>query len=179
MVRVTFREVAVVHNEFRSHCHDCGSVVVPAGTATVRVHAGSLVGTCRFACPRCNAPTTAPMSMELAAVLVGAGATLDATLPTERQAPVDDDVIDLSHQGARADAPSTRGAPRHRQADGFAVEPLLRPGEAAKLLGVSPAGLRRFHASGRLVAVRTCGGQRRYREDDVLALDRWLQRRAS
>jgi excisionase family DNA binding protein len=55
---------------------------------------------------------------------------------------------------------------------------MLRPAEAADALGVSLARLRRLAASGRLVTVRTLGGHRRYREDDVLALQRWLQRRA-
>lgn len=39
--------------------------------------------------------------------------------------------------------------------------------------------LRRLAASGRLVTVRTLGGHRRYREDDVLALQRWMQRQAT
>ncbi|MGH9008978.1 MAG: helix-turn-helix domain-containing protein, partial [Acidimicrobiia bacterium] len=49
--------------------------------------------------------------------------------------------------------------------------------EAADALGVSLARLRRLAACGRLVTVRTLGGHRRYREDDVLALQRWLQSR--
>jgi len=54
---------------------------------------------------------------------------------------------------------------------------VLRPGEAAALLGIGLSRLRRLEATGRLVTVRTLGGHRRYREDDVLALQRWLQRR--
>lgn len=53
---------------------------------------------------------------------------------------------------------------------------MLRPAEAAEALGVSMSRLRRLAASGRLVTVRTLGGHRRYREDDVLALQRWMQR---
>ena len=53
---------------------------------------------------------------------------------------------------------------------------MLRPAEAAEALGVSMSRLRRLAASGRLVTVRTLGGHRRYREDDVLALQRWIQR---
>ncbi len=45
---------------------------------------------------------------------------------------------------------------------------MLRPAEAADALGVSMSRLRRLAASGRLVTVRTLGGHRRYREDDVL-----------
>lgn len=55
--------------------------------------------------------------------------------------------------------------------------PILRPCEAAELLGVHLSRLRRLEASGRLVTVRTLGGHRRYRQDDVLALRRWLERR--
>jgi excisionase family DNA binding protein len=55
--------------------------------------------------------------------------------------------------------------------------PILRPCEAAELLGVRLSRLRRLEASGRLVTVRTLGGHRRYRQDDVLALQRWFQRR--
>jgi excisionase family DNA binding protein len=54
---------------------------------------------------------------------------------------------------------------------------ILRPGEAAALLGIGLSQLRRLEATGRLVTVRTLGGHRRYREDDVLALQRWMQRR--
>jgi excisionase family DNA binding protein len=57
--------------------------------------------------------------------------------------------------------------------------PILRPAEAAELLGVRLSKLRRLEATGRLVTVRTLGGHRRYREDDVLALRRWLERRAT
>jgi excisionase family DNA binding protein len=57
--------------------------------------------------------------------------------------------------------------------------PILRPCEAAELLGVGLHRLRRLEATGRLVTVRTLGGHRRYRQDDVLALQRWLQRRAA
>ena len=53
--------------------------------------------------------------------------------------------------------------------------PLLRPAEAAVALGLSLARLRRFAADGRLVTVRTLGGHRRYRQDDVLAVQRWME----
>ncbi len=56
---------------------------------------------------------------------------------------------------------------------------MLRPAEAAEALGVSMSRLRRLAASGRLVTVRTLGGHRRYREDDVLAFQRWMERRGS
>jgi excisionase family DNA binding protein len=56
------------------------------------------------------------------------------------------------------------------------AEMMLRPAEAATLLGVSLAHLRRLASTGRLVTVRTLGGHRRYREDDVLAVKRWMER---
>ena len=55
-------------------------------------------------------------------------------------------------------------------------ENMLRPAEAAELLGVSLAHLRRLASTGRLVTVRTLGGHRRYREDDVMAVRRWMDR---
>ena len=51
---------------------------------------------------------------------------------------------------------------------------MMRPAEAADALGVSLARLRRLAACGRLVTVRTLGGHRRYRQDDVLAVQRWM-----
>lgn len=53
---------------------------------------------------------------------------------------------------------------------------LLRPAEAAHVLGVSLPQLRRLAATGHLVTVRTLGGHRRYREDDVAAVQRWMMR---
>ena len=55
--------------------------------------------------------------------------------------------------------------------------PLLRPAEAARTLGVSLGELRRLAGTGHLVTVRTLGGHRRYREDDVAAVQRWMERR--
>jgi excisionase family DNA binding protein len=49
-------------------------------------------------------------------------------------------------------------------------ETMLRPAEAAELLGVSLAHLRRLASTGRLVTVRTLGGHRRYREAEVRML---------
>ena len=55
---------------------------------------------------------------------------------------------------------------------------LLRPAEAARQLGISLRQLRRLAATGHLVTVRTLGGHRRYRSDDVAAFERWRQRRS-
>lgn len=41
-------------------------------------------------------------------------------------------------------------------------------GEAARLLGVTPTTLRRWHASGKLVPTISPGGHRRYRKTDIL-----------
>ena len=45
--------------------------------------------------------------------------------------------------------------------------PPLTTGQAASLLGVSVATLRRYEAQGRIVALRTPGGQRRFAAADV------------
>ena len=55
---------------------------------------------------------------------------------------------------------------------------LLRPAEAGQVLGLSLRVLRRLAASGHLVTVRTLGGHRRYRADDIAAFQRWLGRQA-
>jgi len=55
---------------------------------------------------------------------------------------------------------------------------LLRPAEAARELRISLRQLRRLAATGHLVTVRTLGGHRRYRSDDVGAFERWRQRQS-
>lgn len=47
---------------------------------------------------------------------------------------------------------------------------LIRPGEAARMLGVDTTTLWRWAIDGKLPSRRTVGGQRRYRRADVLAL---------
>ena len=47
---------------------------------------------------------------------------------------------------------------------------LLPPRKLVALFGVSSQSLRNWHAAGLLVAQRTAGGHRRYRESDVRAL---------
>lgn len=49
-------------------------------------------------------------------------------------------------------------------------EQLLSPAEAAAALGVSLYQLRMFVQRRRLKPIRTLGGHRRYRQDEVLAL---------
>jgi excisionase family DNA binding protein len=50
------------------------------------------------------------------------------------------------------------------------LNPLIKIGEAAKLLEVSLGSVRRYSDCGALQAVRSPGGQRRFRLCDVLAL---------
>jgi len=49
-------------------------------------------------------------------------------------------------------------------------EKLLNIGKAAEKLNISPETLRRWDKSGKLVAIKTLGGQRRYREEDLKKL---------
>lgn len=49
-------------------------------------------------------------------------------------------------------------------------EPLMTSGEVAGLFRVDPKTVGRWAAAGKLGSVRTLGGHRRYRRDEVLAL---------
>ncbi|PID29233.1 MerR family DNA-binding transcriptional regulator [Candidatus Saccharibacteria bacterium] len=49
---------------------------------------------------------------------------------------------------------------------------LLSPRDVAEMFSVSPKTVARWAAAGKLSAVRTLGGHRRYRESEVLALRR-------
>lgn len=51
-----------------------------------------------------------------------------------------------------------------------AVDVLLRPAEAAALAGVATHTLTRWNHEGRLTAMRTVGGHRRYRKAEVLRI---------
>jgi putative resolvase len=44
---------------------------------------------------------------------------------------------------------------------------MLTVGQAGKMLGVCPATVRLWEKAGRLSSVRTAGGHRRYRREDV------------
>lgn len=50
------------------------------------------------------------------------------------------------------------------------AERLLTPAEVAAIFRVDPKTVTRWARDGRLTAVRTLGGHRRYRETEVLAL---------
>lgn len=50
------------------------------------------------------------------------------------------------------------------------LDALLKPSEAARLLGVGPTTLARWARSGQITAVTTPGGQRRYRTGEIHAL---------
>jgi excisionase family DNA binding protein len=47
------------------------------------------------------------------------------------------------------------------------MEDLINPKEASKMLSVSPDCLRHWENEGKLKAVRTLGGHRRYRLEDI------------
>jgi excisionase family DNA binding protein len=47
---------------------------------------------------------------------------------------------------------------------------LLRPGEVADMFRVDPKTVTRWANDGRLTAIRTLGGHRRFREDEVMEL---------
>lgn len=51
-----------------------------------------------------------------------------------------------------------------------AVEPLLTPAEVAFLFRVDPKTVTRWAKAGRISAIRTLGGHRRFRESEVRAL---------
>ena len=50
------------------------------------------------------------------------------------------------------------------------TETLLTPGEVATLFRVDPKTVTRWAQAGKLTSVRTLGGHRRYRENEVRAL---------
>ncbi|MGW4424819.1 BldC family transcriptional regulator [Streptosporangium sp. NPDC004631] len=49
-------------------------------------------------------------------------------------------------------------------------EPLLTPTEVALMFRVDPKTVNRWALAGKLASVRTLGGHRRYRKNEVLAL---------
>ena len=50
------------------------------------------------------------------------------------------------------------------------AENLLTPGEVSQLFRVDPKTVTRWAKAGKLTAIRTLGGHRRYRESEVHAL---------
>ena len=62
-------------------------------------------------------------------------------------------------------------APARDHSSGLgAAEQLLTPGEVAQLFGVDPKTVSRWADAGKLDALRTLGGHRRYRASEVHAL---------
>lgn len=49
-------------------------------------------------------------------------------------------------------------------------EPLMTPGEVAKMFRVDPKTVTRWAKAGKLTSVRTLGGHRRFRESEIRAL---------
>lgn len=54
--------------------------------------------------------------------------------------------------------------------DEEAKDELLTPGEVARLFGVNPKTITRWASIGKLSPIRTLGGHRRYRAEEVHAL---------
>jgi excisionase family DNA binding protein len=50
------------------------------------------------------------------------------------------------------------------------IEALLTPSEVASLFRVDPKTVTRWAKAGKLTAIRTLGGHRRYRQSEVLGL---------
>ncbi len=50
------------------------------------------------------------------------------------------------------------------------AEKLLTPGEVAELFRVNPKTVTRWARAGKITAMRTLGGHRRFREDEIRAL---------
>ena len=49
-------------------------------------------------------------------------------------------------------------------------QPLLTPGEVARLFRVDPKTVTRWAVEGKLTCIRTLGGHRRFKADEVYAL---------
>jgi excisionase family DNA binding protein len=78
---------------------------------------------------------------------------------------------------SRYDAPARAARPDDRIGGGSAMtsrvpdpEPLLTPSEVAAMFRVDPKTVTRWAKAGKLSAIRTLGGHRRYRESEVRAL---------
>jgi excisionase family DNA binding protein len=68
-------------------------------------------------------------------------------------------------------APADRGTPADHDPDrepaGTASDELLTPAEAARRLGVTPNTVTRWSRAGKISAIQTIGGHRRYRTSDI------------
>ena len=73
------------------------------------------------------------------------------------------DIWDIRHPGGMGNPGSTPPTPP-------VPEPLLTPSEVAAMFRVDPKTVTRWAKAGKLSAVRTLGGHRRFRESEVLAL---------
>ncbi len=60
--------------------------------------------------------------------------------------------------------------PQRRDAPEETPEALLTPAEVAKLFRVDPKTVTRWAQAGKLSSIRTLGGHRRYRHDEVMSL---------
>lgn len=71
--------------------------------------------------------------------------------------------------GGGADHTLSRPSVTSTNGDGE-TDRLLTPGEVARLFGVDPKTVSRWADAGKLNALRTLGGHRRYRADEVQSL---------
>lgn len=62
------------------------------------------------------------------------------------------------------------GSPDHTHDGGDDTTDLLTPAEVAQMFHVDPKTVTRWAQAGKLTYMRTLGGHRRYRRDEVLAL---------
>ena len=63
-------------------------------------------------------------------------------------------------------------APPVHQSAGMGIPDLMTPGEVAALIRVDPKTVTTWAAAGNLTAIRTAGGQRRYKSAEVRACSR-------
>jgi len=56
------------------------------------------------------------------------------------------------------------------KAKDFEAEPLLTPAQASAILGVDPKTVSRYARAGKISFIRTLGGHRRFKEQEVRAL---------
>ncbi len=60
--------------------------------------------------------------------------------------------------------------PRPQAADSDDPDELLTPAEVAAMFRVNPKTVTRWHRSGKISAIRTLGGHRRFRADEIRRL---------
>lgn len=72
----------------------------------------------------------------------------------------------MERQSRLAENRDPATSPRRRSV----AQELMTPGEVARMFGVDPKTVTRWADAGKLSALRTLGGHRRYRADEVVTL---------